>query len=104
MSSPSRAASCHSLPMLSMETPETLKRAREALGLSRLEVYAATGVKPEALARFENGKGNLTRPQNILVQEFLLRRAALLANLEREAREDAARSRLQAGELASTNG
>jgi len=90
--------------MLSIESAETLKRAREALGLSRLEVYAATGVKPEALARFENGRGHLTRPQNILVQEFLLRRAALLANLEREAREDAARPRLQAGELASTNG
>ncbi len=90
--------------MLSIESAEILKRARERLGLSRLEVYAATGVKPEALARFENGKGNLTRPQNILVQEFLLRRAALLANLEREAHEDAARPRLQAGELASTTG
>jgi transcriptional regulator with XRE-family HTH domain len=90
--------------MLRIESPETLKQARERLGLSRLEVYAATGVKPEALARFENGRGKLTRPQNILVQEFLLRRAALLANLEREAREDAARPRLQAGELASTTG
>lgn len=83
--------------MLKPESGAVIRAARERLGLSRLEVYAGTGVRPDVLSKFENGKRQLSRPQNILVQEFLMRRAALLAGLQRET--DTARPQLG---LAST--
>lgn len=67
---------------------QILKQAREALGLSHLEIYAGTGVSPSLLRRAEKGNAELSAPQNILVQEFLARRATLLTNLQREGPED----------------
>lgn len=61
-----------------------LKAARQKLGLSHLEIYAGTGVPPSLLRRAEKGDAELSAPQNILVQEFLTRRAMLLTNLQRE--------------------